>query len=180
MSRYRGNIAAIKQLVRPTEVHRDVYIDEEVFQLEMEHLFANTWVYVGHDSQIPEPGDYFGTTIGLQPVLIRSLRRDPSWRDVPALLTLIRALARERPDIVHTHAAKAGTLGRVASILTSPAMPRRRPIRVHTYHGHSLTGYFSGRTASLYTQIERWLATVSDGQPSSASRQQQHDCSAVS
>ncbi len=70
MARYRGNIAAIKELVRPTEVHRDVYIDEEVFQLEMEHLFANTWVYVGHDSQIPEPGDYFGTTIGLQPVLM--------------------------------------------------------------------------------------------------------------
>ncbi len=64
MSRYRGNVAAIKDLVRPAEVHRDVYIDEEVFQLEMEHLFANTWVYVGHDSQVPNPGDYFGTTIG--------------------------------------------------------------------------------------------------------------------
>ena len=70
MSRYRGNAAAIKDLVRPAEVHRDVYIDEEVFQLEMEHLFANTWVYVGHDSQVPNSGDYFGTTIGLQPVLM--------------------------------------------------------------------------------------------------------------
>jgi benzoate/toluate 1,2-dioxygenase alpha subunit len=39
--------------VRETEVHRDVYIDQEVFDLEMEHLFANTWVYVGHDSQVP-------------------------------------------------------------------------------------------------------------------------------
>src|SRR3569623_1932966 len=70
MSRYRGNAAAIKDLVRPAEVHRDVYIDDEVFQLEMEQLFANTWVYVGHDSQVPNPGDYFGTTIGLQPVLM--------------------------------------------------------------------------------------------------------------
>ena len=43
MSRYRGNIDAVRNLIQETEVHRDVYIDEEVFQLEMEHLFANTW-----------------------------------------------------------------------------------------------------------------------------------------
>ena len=56
--------------MRAAEVHRDVYIDEEVFQLEMEHLFANTWVYVGHDSQVPNAGDYYGTTIGTQPMLM--------------------------------------------------------------------------------------------------------------
>ena len=64
MNRYRGNAGAVRNLIRETEVHRDVYIDEEVFQLEMEHLFANTWVYVGHDSQVPNEGDYYGTTIG--------------------------------------------------------------------------------------------------------------------
>src|SRR5436190_12165049 len=70
MSRYRGNIDAVRKLIRETEVHRDVYVDEEVFQLEMEHLFANTWIYVGHDSQVPNVGDYYGTTIGKQPVLM--------------------------------------------------------------------------------------------------------------
>ncbi len=70
MTRYRGNAEAVRNLVRDTEVHRDVYIDDEVFALEMEHLFANTWIYVGHDSQIPNQGDYFGTTIGAQPVLM--------------------------------------------------------------------------------------------------------------
>jgi benzoate/toluate 1,2-dioxygenase subunit alpha len=70
MSSYRHNVEAVRDLVRETEVHRDVYIDEDVFQLEMEHLFANTWVYVGHDSQVPNAGDYFGTTIGTQPVLM--------------------------------------------------------------------------------------------------------------
>jgi benzoate/toluate 1,2-dioxygenase alpha subunit len=70
MTRYRGNPQAIRDLIRPTEVHRDVYIDPEVFQLEMEHLFANTWVYVGHASQIPNPGDYVTTEIGRQPVLM--------------------------------------------------------------------------------------------------------------
>src|SRR5262245_31592742 len=70
MARYRGDVEAVKALVRETEVHRDVYIDEEVFALEMEHVFGNTWVYVGHDSQVANQGDYFGTTIGTQPVLM--------------------------------------------------------------------------------------------------------------
>ncbi|MCC8939538.1 aromatic ring-hydroxylating dioxygenase subunit alpha [Bradyrhizobium ivorense] len=70
MSRYAGNSAAIRALVRDQEVHRDVYVSEEVFQLEMEHMFPNSWVYVGHDSQVPNAGDYFGTTIGTQPVLL--------------------------------------------------------------------------------------------------------------
>ena len=70
MDKYRGNKAAIADLMRPAEVHRDVYISPELFELEMEHLFANAWVYVGHDSQTPNVGDYFGATIGKQPVLM--------------------------------------------------------------------------------------------------------------
>jgi glycosyltransferase involved in cell wall biosynthesis len=58
-----------------------------------------------------------------------------------------------RPDIVHTHAAKAGTLGRLAALLS-----RSRPVTVHTFHGHVLEGYFSKRQASLFRAIERWLA----------------------
>jgi glycosyltransferase involved in cell wall biosynthesis len=60
---------------------------------------------------------------------------------------------------VHTHAAKGGTLGRVAVML---AFPRKRPVVVHTFHGHSLTGYFSSRTARMYTRIERFLAKRTD------------------
>ncbi|WP_157019073.1 aromatic ring-hydroxylating dioxygenase subunit alpha [Mesorhizobium xinjiangense] len=60
----------IEALVRPTEVHRDIYIDQGVFELEMKHLFANTWVFVGHDSQVPNKGDYFTTEIGTQPVIM--------------------------------------------------------------------------------------------------------------
>jgi phenylpropionate dioxygenase-like ring-hydroxylating dioxygenase large terminal subunit len=70
MTGYAGNAEALRALVREQEVHRDVYVSEEVFQLEMEHMFPNSWVYVGHDSQVPNAGDYFGTTIGTQPVLL--------------------------------------------------------------------------------------------------------------
>ena len=70
MTRYSGNAKAIKALVREMEVHRDVYVDDEVFRLEMEQLFPNCWTYVGHDSQVPNPGDYYSTTIGTQPILL--------------------------------------------------------------------------------------------------------------
>jgi phenylpropionate dioxygenase-like ring-hydroxylating dioxygenase large terminal subunit len=70
MSRYRHNPAAIRALVREGEVHRDVYTDPELFEVEMDQLFANTWVYVGHASQVPNPGDFFATTIGTQPVVM--------------------------------------------------------------------------------------------------------------
>jgi phenylpropionate dioxygenase-like ring-hydroxylating dioxygenase large terminal subunit len=69
MTRYVNNPSALKALVEPGRVHRDVYVDGEVFRLEMKHLFANTWVYVGHASQIPNSSDYLTTTIGDQPVL---------------------------------------------------------------------------------------------------------------
>ena len=70
MGRYTDNPAAIRALVREAEVHKDTYIDPEIFDLEMEHLFANTWVYVGHASQIPRRGDYYTTTVGTQPVVM--------------------------------------------------------------------------------------------------------------
>ena len=70
MSHYRNNPDAIRQLVRDTEVHKDLYINDELFQLEMEQLFANTWVYVGHASQTPNKGDYYTTTIGTEEVIM--------------------------------------------------------------------------------------------------------------
>ena len=66
---YRGNPDAVRALVRPDRVHRDLYIDPEVFALEQEHFFANTWNYVGHDSQIPKPGDYLTVDIAGRPLV---------------------------------------------------------------------------------------------------------------
>ena len=68
MGRY-DSPAALAALVQPHQVHRDIYTDPEVFQQEMKHLFANAWVFVGHESQTPNKGDYFSTHIGTQPVI---------------------------------------------------------------------------------------------------------------
>lgn len=57
-------------LVEPDRVHRSVYTDPQLFELEMERIFERTWIYVGHVSQVPEPGDYYATYIGRQPVVM--------------------------------------------------------------------------------------------------------------
>ncbi|WP_439143409.1 aromatic ring-hydroxylating dioxygenase subunit alpha [Planktotalea sp.] len=64
-----GNPKTAADLVQAHQVHRDVYISPEVYQLEMKHVFANAWVFVGHESQTPNTGDYFATQIGNQPVI---------------------------------------------------------------------------------------------------------------
>lgn len=69
-SSYRGNPQALRDLVQPDRVHRDLYISPEVFQLEQEHFFANTWNYLGHDSQLPKPGDYITNEIGGRPLIV--------------------------------------------------------------------------------------------------------------
>ena len=70
MSRYRGNPKAVAALVQDDQVHRDVYIDPELFELEMEQLWSNTWIYVGHVSQVPRPGDYATADIATRPVVM--------------------------------------------------------------------------------------------------------------
>lgn len=78
--------------------------------------------------------------------------------DARALGALIATMRRFRPDLVHTHTAKAGTLGRLAARLAFP----RRPAIVHTYHGHVLSGYFGPRKEAAFRQVERELARISD------------------
>lgn len=57
-------------LVRQDSVHKTVYTDPEIFDLEMERIWNKAWIYVGHDSQVKQPGDYFATSIGRQPVVM--------------------------------------------------------------------------------------------------------------
>ena len=70
MARYRDDPRALERLIEADRVHRDVYTDPEVFQLEMERLWARTWVYVGHASQVPNAGDFISVDIAAKPVLM--------------------------------------------------------------------------------------------------------------
>ncbi|MFL5919011.1 MAG: glycosyltransferase family 4 protein [Gaiellaceae bacterium] len=93
---------------------------------------------------------------GVDVVRIDELGREISpLRDLVATLRLARLIRRERPDILHTHTAKAGTVGRVAALLAGDARPR---VIVHTFHGHVLRGYFGPLRSLVFRLLERWLA----------------------
>jgi len=65
-----GNADEIAKLVEPGRVHRRVYCDPDVFELEMERVFGRAWLFVGHASQVPNPGDYVTTELARQPVIM--------------------------------------------------------------------------------------------------------------
>ena len=83
--------------------------------------------------------------------------------DLRAFGRLVSLIFRESPDVVHTHTAKAGALGRLAALVFNVTRGRRRrAVVVHTFHGHVLEGYFTPAINSLLRATERALSAVTD------------------
>jgi len=90
-------------------------------------------------------------------------RRVHPLKDAGALVRLVYTTFREAPDIIHTHTAKAGALGRIAAFVFNATRRRRsRCVVVHTFHGHVLDGYFNPAVSGLVCRVERLLARVTD------------------
>jgi glycosyltransferase involved in cell wall biosynthesis len=123
-----------------------------------ERGYATTLV---RGTEAPSEGtmDDLAARLGVAPVRIPALGREIGPHDAVALARLMRLISRVRPHIVHTHAAKAGTLGRLAALL---ARSSPRPRLVHTFHGHVLEGYFSPRKERVFRDVERRLARRTD------------------
>ena len=84
-------------------------------------------------------------------------------RDLRALWAIYRALREWRPDIVHTHQAKAGSLGRLAALAYNRTRGNAGRARlVHTYHGHVFEGYFGSPSTRVFLGVERWLGKRTD------------------
>jgi glycosyltransferase involved in cell wall biosynthesis len=106
-----------------------------------------------------ESMEYVAEELGVEVVKLPALQRELSPRADAAAIRTLRAIIRHRrPDVLHTHTAKAGATGRLAALLSGRARPKTL---VHTYHGHVLSGYFSPRRERVFRTIERVLARPS-------------------
>ncbi|MBK7855872.1 MAG: glycosyltransferase [Bacteroidetes bacterium] len=101
-----------------------------------------------------ESSDYILEKLGIGSKQVSEMKREinlsSDWRAYNELKKIIREF---KPDIVHTHAAKSGTLGRLAAIHC------KVPVIVHTFHGHVFHSYFSPLKTKIFLAIERYLAS---------------------
>ena len=132
--------------------------------------------HAGHETLLvagvvpPGEGDmsYVASNAGITPLIIPQMSREISPQDALTIWKLFRLMLRERPDVVHTHTAKAGTVGRVAGWMyrwLTPSAIAGRPRKcffVHTYHGHIFHSYYGNFKTKLFLTIEKTLARMTD------------------
>lgn len=113
-----------------------------------------------------EDMSYFATEMGVTPIFVPEMSREISLKDMLTIWKLYRLFRREHPDIIHTHTAKAGTVGRVAGLFYRWLTPgvllgRPRACRfVHTYHGHIFHSYYGPLKTRAFLLIEKALAKL--------------------
>src|SRR5437764_4694233 len=122
-----------------------VWLTEALAREGFETLLVTGTVPPGEDDM-----SGFAAAHGVTPHVIPSMSRELSPRDVVTIWKLWRLMVRFGPDIVHTHTAKAGAVGRIAGLLY-----RRRCRFVHTYHGHVFHGYYGRLKTRVFIWIER-------------------------
>ncbi len=118
----------------------------------------NIEVILVHGKVGVQEGDmqYLAENLGVKTIVLPSLGRELSPKhDLNTLWQLYRLMRQHRPDVVHTHTAKAGFVGRWAAFFA------RIPIRLHTFHGHVFHGYFSPRKTQIFLWMERLSAKIS-------------------
>ncbi|MFM2156721.1 MAG: hypothetical protein RL516_1470 [Bacteroidota bacterium] len=117
-----------------------------------------TMLLAGLKDDSEESSEFIVRNMGITPRYINNMRREINWKDDRIAYKEIDAIIKEfQPDVVHTHAAKAGTLGRLAAINNNV------PVILHTFHGHVFEGYFGKLKTAIFLNIERYLAWKSSG-----------------
>jgi glycosyltransferase involved in cell wall biosynthesis len=110
----------------------------------------------GAKDESEESSDFIVENLGLKPVIIEEMMREIDFKNDYAAYKKIKQIIQDfKPDIVHTHASKAGTLGRLAAASCNV------PVIVHTFHGHVFHSYFGKLKTIFYKNIERFLAKKS-------------------
>lgn len=111
----------------------------------------------GEKYEEEESSEFILEKLGLKPIIIPEMQRSINRKNDRIAYKKIKDIIKDfQPDIVHTHASKAGTLGRFA------ASKMKVPVIVHTFHGHVFHSYFGKAKTTFYKNIERYLAKKSD------------------
>lgn len=132
-----------------------------------------TMLVAGMRDESEESSEFILEKMNLRPHYIRAMRREINLKDDLQAFRDIKKIIQEfKPDIVHTHAAKSGTLGRIA------AHQMKVPVILHTFHGHIFQGYFNKPKTRFFIGIERQMARISTG-IIALSEHQKHDLSRV-
>jgi glycosyltransferase involved in cell wall biosynthesis len=153
-----------------------VWLTEGLGEPEFDSLLVAGSVPAGEEDM-----GYFAEEHGVTPLYIPEMSREISLLDAVTIWKLFRLFVRERPDIVHTHTAKAGTVGRIAGFFyrwLTPATLVGKPRRcsfIHTYHGHIFHSYYGRVKTRLFIQIEKTLAWLVTDQILAISEQQRRE-----
>ena len=107
----------------------------------------------GLKDESEDNSEFIVQDLGLEYLIVENMRRSINIRkDWKAYQQIVEIIKSFKPDIVHTHASKAGFLGRLAAI------QEKVPVIVHTFHGHVFHSYFGKFKSYVYKLIERYLA----------------------
>ena len=106
-----------------------------------------------------EDMSYFAAENAVEPFYIEQMSRELSPKDAISIWKIFLQLKREQPDIIHTHTAKAGTVGRVAGFLYRWLAWKKVKI-VHTFHGHIFHSYYGSLKTKIFLIIEKVLASA--------------------
>ena len=115
-----------------------------------------TLLYGGAIDKTEGDASFIVRNLGIEPLFIPEMHRSLNlFQDIKAYKKIKKIILEYKPDIVHTHASKAGALGRLAAYKCGV------PVIVHTFHGHVFDKYFSILSSTFYINIERYLAKKS-------------------
>lgn len=138
-----------------------VWLTKGLHDGEFESVLAAGTVPDGEEDM-----SYLAAENQIEPIYIKEMSRELSLRDAMSLFKIFRAAIRHRPDIIHTHTAKAGTVGRSAAFLyrwlgwgTIIGKPRNVTV-VHTFHGHIFHSYYGRFKTEIFILIEKLLARL--------------------
>ncbi len=116
-----------------------------------------TMLLVGKKDPQEKDAGYIAEKLGIIPIEIIEMRRSISpFNDIKAYFRIKKIIKEFKPDIVHTHASKSGTIGRLA------ASSCKVKLIVHTFHGNVFHSYFNKAVSLLIVSFERWLAKKTD------------------